>query len=252
MSKYIIPIDQLLPEFCALRCSAPTFFGNGDPTVLNPRINFLIETLNNLNIPYEIDSWQQIISGREVWLHNIYLMGSTNKMVMAHHDIMNFNVDNCNDNSASVINAIATKVLNPEVHIAITDGEEIGGQGSRRTAHKINEGYFGEIEYVVNLELTACGGLNFFTEPLPESGLYKRIMELFPDTYTTRVPFHDGMILRYEGIDSLVLNPLPLNEEGKLRFSLLSYCHSPMDRITLANYDDMDIFVRNVVTPLIK
>lgn len=252
MSKHIIPFDLILPEFCAIRCTKPTFFGNGNPEVLNPRILFIIGLLNNYHIEYEIDSWQKTMYDESVWLHNIYLKGTSNKIVMAHHDIMNPNSDNCNDNSASVINAIAAKVLNPELNVIITDGEEIGGQGSTVASNKINAGYFGEIEYVINLELTACGGLNFFTEPIPESNLYKKIMSLFPNTVTSRVPFHDGMILRRNYIDSLVLNPLPLDINGGLNFRYLSYCHSPMDSIKLANYDDMHSFVTEVVTPLIK
>jgi len=89
---------------------------------------------------------------------NIYIKGSSDKMIMAHHDVMNVKSDNCNDNSASVINAIACKTLMPELNVAITDGEETGGIGASRAAEKINEGVFGNIEFVLNFELTALGG----------------------------------------------------------------------------------------------
>lgn len=258
MSNYIIPINEIMPEFCKVRNTNVSFFGNNVETA-TPRFNFVKKLLTDLNIPFEVDMWMFEPTGgyanmleNPVPLFNIYLRGTSNKMVMAHHDVMNYKIDNCNDNTASIVNAIACKILNPEVTVAITDGEEIGGHGSRRVAHKINNGYFGEIEFVANLELTCCGGKNFFTEPYPNSALYKKIMYLFPDTPTMRVPFHDGMILREFGIDSLVLNPLPLDENGKLKTSMLMYCHSPMDTIELANYDEMDIFVRTILTPLIR
>lgn len=251
--SHIIPFSEILPEFCAQRCSAPSFWGNGDPIRTNPRIIFLRKLLFDLGLDYEFDHWQlPMRSGEVANLYNFYLRGTSNKMVVAHHDIANPRIDNCNDNSASVMNAIAAKILNPEIHVAITDCEEFGGRGAQRLSEKINEGYFGELEFVVNLELTAVGGMNFFTENFPQSKMYQKIMSLFPNTPTVPVPFHDGMILRRNQIDSLVINPLPLNEQGQLDMRYLGYCHTPMDTIGLANYDDMDNFVRNVLTPIIK
>lgn len=251
--SYIIPFNEILPEFCAVRCSAPSIFGNGGIIDTNPRIIFLRKLLFDLDLEYEFDAWDlPLQNGDIVHLYNFYLKGTSNKMVIAHHDIANPNVDNCNDNSASVLNAIAAKILNPDLNVAITDCEEFGGKGAYRLSDKIRDGYFGEIEYVVNLELTAAGGLNFFTEDIAGSVLAKKVQTIFPNTPTVAVPFHDGMILRRRGIDSVVLNPLPLNDKGKLNMTYLGYCHTPMDTISLANYDDMDIFVREVVTPLIK
>lgn len=257
--KHIIDFSQILPAFCAVRCVAPSVWGNGDPSTMNPRINFIIKLLTDLGIQYEIDNWimpshnpNAVTGERQVYFYNIYLMGTSRSIVMAHHDIVNPQSDNCNDNSASVINAIAAKVLNPELTVIITDCEEFGGKGSQRASEKINQKYFGEVDTVVNLELTAVGGTSFFTEKFPNSPLYQKIQRLFPDTPTINVPFHDGMIVRYNKIDSLVINPLPVDSNGKLRLDLLGYCHSIKDSILLANYQDMDNFVRLVVTPLIK
>lgn len=252
--NFIIPYNLILPEFCAQRCVAPSIFGNFGPITTNPRIIFLRKLFFDYNLDYETDMWT-LPAGRnreEVFLYNFYLRGTSNKMVIAHHDIANPNVDNCNDNSASVINAIAAKILNPELNVCITDCEEFGGKGAQRLSEKINAGEFGEIEFVVNLELTAVGGMNFFTEKYPDSRLYQKIMTLFPNTPTVHVPFHDGMILRRNLIDSLVLNPLPLDENGNMKMHMLGYCHSPKDTIALANYQDMDDFVRNIITPIIS
>ena len=260
--KHIIDYSTILPAFCEQKCIAPSIFGNGGPDTMNARIIFITDLLNNLGIPFELDVWsmdryrRNPITGITMpvtfYLYNIYLRGTSRAAVMAHHDIVNIDADNCNDNSASVINAIAAKILNPELTVMITDCEEFGGLGAFRAAEKIKAGYFGRIDYVVNLELTAVGGRNFFTEYYPNSILYQKIQNLFPNTPTVRVPFHDGIILRREGIDSLVLNPLPLDGNGKMKMSLLNLCHQIEDSITLANYQDMDDFVREVVTPLIK
>jgi hypothetical protein len=254
---HIIDFSKILPAFCAVRCYAPSVFGNGNPSVKNPRILFIEQLLNELGIPFEIDHWTlptgrpiEFTGENEAHFYNFYLRGTSRAMVMAHHDIVNPQSDNCNDNSASVINAIAAKILNPNLTVVITDCEEFGGKGSHRTCQKIKEGHFGQIDYVVNLELTAVGGTSFFTEMYPTSPLFQKIQSLFPNTPTLMVPFHDGMIVRGHGIDSLVLNPLP-RVNGKLKTELLSYCHSLKDSITLANYQDMDDFVRYVVTPLV-
>jgi len=183
---------------------------------------------------------------------NLYIKGSSNKMIMAHHDVMNVRSLNCNDNSASVINAIACKTLMPEINVAITDAEETGGLGAARAAEKINNGYFGNIEFVLNFELTAVGGTNFFVENYPASPLFQRIAHLFPRLETFNVPFHDGIILRYHGIDSVVINPLPRKANGRLDYSLLRLCHSTKDDTSIVNTSDMKDFCEKVVVPIIQ
>jgi len=183
---------------------------------------------------------------------NLYIKGTSNKMIMAHHDIANPKSDNCNDNSASVINAIACKMLMPEINVAITDAEETGGLGAARAAEKINEGFFGNIEFVLNFELTAVGGINFFVENYPRSPLFQRIENLFPGVETFDVPFHDGIILRKHGVDSVVINPLPRKSNGELNYDLLRLCHSAKDNTSIVNTSDMKDFCEKVVVPIIR
>ena len=52
-----------------------------------------------------------------------------------------------------VINAIALKKMMPELNIVLLDGEEVGGLGSQRVSDQINSGFFGKIDWVLNLEL---------------------------------------------------------------------------------------------------
>jgi hypothetical protein len=40
-------------------------------------------------------------------------------MVVAHHDVNNHRIDNANDNSASVINAIMIKKLLPSINVIL-------------------------------------------------------------------------------------------------------------------------------------
>lgn len=183
--------------------------------------------------------------------YNIYIKGTSRCAIMAHHDIVNPNSDNCNDNSASCINVIAAKLLNPSVHVIINDAEEIGGLGAERSAEKIKAGEFGELDFVLNLELTAVGGKNFFVEKYSRSNLFNRIIDLFPGVELYSTPFHDGIVLRRHDIDSVVINPLPRLDNGELKYELLSLCHSNNDTIRLANYQDMYDFVTEVVTPII-
>lgn len=183
--------------------------------------------------------------------YNLYIRGTGRVAVMAHHDIVNPKSDNCNDNSASCINAIAAKLLNPEIHVIINDAEEIGGLGAQRSAERIKEGYFGELDFVLNLELTAVGGTNFFVEKHSTSKLFERIVGLFPGVELYSTPFHDGIVLRRNDIDSVVINPLPRLTNGELNYELLGLCHSDNDTIQLADFDDMRDFVTKVVTPII-
>ena len=181
---------------------------------IQPRLQWIMDTLDSYNIEYELDHWTEtnVFQGNnEAHYYNIYVKGDSDEMIMAHHDVNNINSENCNDNSASIVNAIATKLLKPNVNVSFTDNEEFGGLGAKRTCNKINEDYFGAIKWVLNFELTAVGGKSFFIDAgASNCALTKRIMEVFPDTPVKGVPFHDGMIVRRNSIDSVVINPLPV------------------------------------------
>ena len=125
-------------DFCKVR-NFGSVYSNGDkPT---PRVQFLIDLLQSENIDYELDTYQS----RGTTCYNLILKGDSDRMIVAHHDIVNPNIDNANDNSASVINAIMIKKLMPHINVVLLDGEEYGGLGSQRVSEQINEGYFGTI-----------------------------------------------------------------------------------------------------------
>lgn len=243
-------------DFCKVRNSGNIY--KNCPENLTPRIKFILNLLESESISYEIDKFEI----RNTFGFNIVLRGTSNKMVIAHHDISNPNIDNANDNSASVINAIMLKKLRPELNIVLLDGEECGGLGSSRLAETINSGEFGDIIWVLNLELTGRGGKYFFIGDYP-GNLTNHIKSLF-DCPIVNTPFNDSVILKRRGIDSVVINPLPpvindkvnesfpkWNSETYLDFSLLYNCHSEKDTIDSISVEDMQEFVEGVLLKIV-
>lgn len=243
-------------EFCKVRNAGNCFKNGLEPT---NRVKFIMELLDSENIEYELDTF--IINNNEKNnFFNIILKGNSDKMVIAHHDIVNPNIDNANDNSASIINAIALKKLNTNINVVFTDGEEMSGIGSKHLSKQINDGYFGNISWVLNLELSGKGGKNFFIGDYP-GGLYNHILSLF-NCPIFKTPYNDSVTLRYFGIDSVVINPLPILEDGEisdiktsdgeyLDSSLLFNCHSQRDSLDTISTDDMKEFVEEVLIKII-
>ena len=241
----------MLVPFCKVR-NLGSFFNNksGEPT---PRVKFLMDLLNTLDIYYELDEFTANgISG-----YNLILPGKS-KAVVAHHDIVNPNIDNANDNSASIINAIAIKLHRPDVTVALLDGEEVGGVGSSRFSNQINSGKYGPIDWVLNLELTGIGGNTFFIGYYPGK-LYDSILKNF-NCPVYHPPFNDSIVFRHNNIDSCVITTLPILEKGKssivwkdsyLAENLLTHCHSSKDTLDSINLDDMRKFVKDVALPII-
>lgn len=200
------------------------------------------------------------VKEEECFGYNIILKGTSDKMVVAHHDISNPNSDNANDNSASVINAIMIKKLMPEINVVLLDGEELGGLGSQRCSDLINEGKFGNIKWVLNLELTGSGGKHFFIGNYPGE-LFNHIKSLF-NCPVFQTPYNDSVTFRSNGIDSCVINPLPPLKEGTskvqwdentyLDYDILHNCHSMKDSLSSISVEDMKEFVEEVVVKILK
>ncbi len=241
-------------DFCKVRNLGGTYSNGNEPT---PRVEFLMQLLESEGINYELDTYQS----RGNTCYNLILKGESNKMVVAHHDIVNPNIDNANDNSASVINAIMIKKLMPQMNVVLLDGEECGGLGSQRVSDQINEGYFNTIDWVLNLELTGKGGKYFFIGNYPGK-LTDHIKSIF-DCPITNTPYNDSVTFRRNGIDSVVINPIPPLNEGKtsqvkwddntyLDFSMLYNCHSYRDTIDTIDINDMKEFVEDVVLKILE
>jgi hypothetical protein len=247
-------------EFCKIK-NKGTAYKNG--IEITPRVKWIIDLLDSNNIEYIIDEW----GTEENKFNNIILPGNSGKFVTAHHDIVNPLSDNANDNSASIINAIMTKVNLPNITVILLDGEEIGGQGSQRASDKINDGEYGKCDWILNYELTGLGGTHFFIGNY-ENDLNNHIKSLF-NCPVVQTPFNDSCIFNENGIISTVINPLPplkKEEENKilnkisrrfrkdvlshdgtpLDFSILYNCHSTKDNVDSINVKDMQDFVEKV------
>lgn len=251
-------------EFCKVR-NEGTIYDNRYDTP-PPRVNFLIDLIKSEGIEYELDKFFT----KDVTGYNIILQGTSNRMVVAHHDVNNHKIDNANDNSASVINAIMIKKLMPEMNVILLDGEEFGGKGAQRASEQIKEGKFGSIEWVLNLELSGKGGKYFFIGDYP-GNLTNHIKSIF-NCPIVNTPFNDAVIFRRNGIDSVVINPLPpikkpvkgmtqyfnkhssvkWDDETYLEFNLLFNCHSSKDTVDTIDPNDMKEFVEEVVIPILK
>jgi len=216
-----------------------------------PRVRWILDLLTAEGLEYELDIFS--FDERGFSIFNIILKGTSNKWVTAHHDIVNPASDNANDNSCSVINAIALKKLKPEVNVAIIDGEEFGGLGSTRLSLQMLDGQYCDVEWILNLELTGKGGKEFF---IGNGGhdkiLGTRVTTMFDECEILNVPFNDSLIFRNHGFDSIVINPLPRKEDGEFETGMLWNCHQMKDSVDTIDPEDMKIFTEEVLVPLVS
>lgn len=250
---------ELINDFCAVRNLGGAHLNGKNPS---PRFQWLIDYCDSNGLEYEVDVYTNKIFGDNNF-YNLILKGSSDKMVVAHHDIVNPSTDNANDNSASVINALMIKKLRPSINVVILDGEEppMMGVGSQRCSDLIKEGKFGSISWVLNLELSGKGGKYFFIGNYP-GVLSNHIKGLFPGVPVVDTPFNDAVIFRRNGIDSVVINPLPpvagniktpvMAADGTyLDFNMLFNCHTKKDTLSTISSSDMKEFVEEVVLKII-
>ena len=162
-----------------------------------------------------------------------------------------------------------TKVNSPSTTVILLDGEEIGGIGSQRASDKMNSGEYGQVEWVLNFELTGKGGDHFFIGN-NDNSLNSHIKGLF-NCPVVQTPFNDSVIFLKNNIVSTVINPLPplikdkkkilnlfrrsktiLSHDGTpLDFSILYNCHTMRDNISSIDTKDMQNFVENVVIKIL-
>ena len=230
------------------------------------RIKWIINLLKSNKIDYEIDEFE-ILRFPNNKFYNIILPGNSGKFVTAHHDVVNINSDNANDNSASVINAIMTKIISPETTVILLDAEEppMMGVGSQRASEMINDGKYGKCDWILNFELTGKGGENFFIGNYGNT-LNNHIKNLF-NCPVVQTPFNDANIFNKNGLISTVINPLPiLSEKSSYRdyndellthnghyldFSIVYNCHSMKDSVDTIDPVDMKNFVERVVLKIL-
>ena len=230
-----------------------------------PRVKWIINLLKSNGIEFIIDEFETKRFSNNKF-YNIILPGSSGKFVTAHHDIVNPASDNANDNSASVINAIMTKINSPSTTVILLDGEEppMMGVGSQRASEMIISGEYGQCDWILNFELTGKGGQHFFVGNY-DNELNNHIKGLF-NCPVVQTPFNDAAVFLRNGLISTVINPLPplegknnkrfqqevLSHDGTpLDFSILYNCHSMRDSIDTIDPKDMQDFVEKVVMKIL-
>lgn len=218
--------------------------------VVTPRVSWICSLLDELSLEWSID---RIVWG-DNYLYNIILHSEVKegvKVISAHHDIVLSSSDNANDNSASVINAIALKLERPEVMVVLLDGEEVGGVGSTSFGEELVSGRFGTVKWVLNLELTGLGGKEFLLGEQGSGGvLGKSIIEtLKPDVIA--VPFNDSVRFREAGLDSCCVNPLPRLASGSLDREAWYRCHTIEDSLDSISVADMEEWVEEVLVRIV-
>jgi len=228
-------------NFCKIRDTSKNIFSN--------RARFLIDLLKKVGIEYKIIRTFNNIHDK--YFYNIYCFGSSNKFLSAHYDVVNMNVDNANDDSASIINAIAYKLMNPSINLLILDGEEppYMGVGSDYAAKYLKANNI-SVNWILNLELTGVGR-SFFIDNVPtQFGL--NIKKYFEDAFVINTPFNDAMIFRKHGLQSNVITTVNLKENGTPDMSILYNSHGPADSVDKMSTSDMKYFVENVIDYIVK
>jgi Iap family predicted aminopeptidase len=203
------------------------------------RREYITGLLDELGMPYKLIPFQE----RGTDFVNILVPSSNGVYLCAHYDIYNPQFENANDNSASVINAIAYRQLDPAVGLMITDGEEPPnmGSGSRNFAANMPSG----VKWIINLELTGYGK-NLLVDLHTEMELNKHILEVIPEVTAMQFPFNDAYMFREAGIDSTCI--VLFNDNTKHFHNI----HTQRDNLANINIEDMNNFVNNYLTRICK
>jgi len=228
-------------NFCKVRDTDRVHYSN--------RAKFLVDLLTRLGIEHKIVRTKS--TRYKKYFYNIFCFGSSSKFLSAHYDVVNINVDNANDNSASVINCIAYKLMNPSINLLILDGEEPPyiGAGSTMAAKYLKANNI-PVQWIFNLELTGVGK-EFFIDHTP-TPLAEGIKKNFERVLITPTPFNDAIVFRSFGFVSNVTTTFDLNDKGSPDLSHLYVSHGPGDTVTKMSVEDMKNFVENVVDKIVK
>ena len=229
-------------DFCKIRDVNKTDFSN--------RAKFILFLLNQHNIEYKIV--RAYSKMHQKYFYDIFAFGSSNKFLSCHYDVVNMASDNANDDSASIINAISYKILNPSINLIILDGEEppYMGVGSKIASQYLKTNNI-SVKWILNLELTGVGRY-FFIDKFKTS-LASNIMENFKDeVFSVQTPFNDAYIFRGNGFQSNVLTTVNLDENGKPDMKILYVSHSLQDSVDNMSLEDMKYFTENTLDKIVK
>ena len=168
---------------------------------------------------------------------------------MAHYDVVDEKVSNVIDNLASVVNLIEFSKRNKNyegknIFAIFTNYEELASfekAGSRLIAKQIDEGIYGNVELVVNLELTSIGR-HLWVNNYPKLALDDI------DHIESTTPFNDAYVINRCGTTAICIGTLDFPNLLHVRKNnyckLWSLCHKDSD---LYSKEDMEYFVRKTM-----
>ena len=226
---------------------------------ISNRAKTICQFLGEINVSYNVDRFIFYDFG---FFYNIEVMFKAKKetddtlVFIAHHDVANVTSENCQDNTASVVNLInlcnriKDKELDKNILVVFTDSEEFGGKGAAQLSKKIRNNCFGNVLTVVNSELTGLGNSiwverkgylgEYLTNKL-ESNYKVGINEV--NIKEKRTPFNDSYVLRDNGINSICFGILPEEEVMSNFPETWRLCHSVKDLFINSNKEDMERYV---------
>lgn len=192
------------------------------------------------------------ITERENVIHSINGNFSKNRptiIYMAHYDVVNEKYSNVIDNLASVVNLMEfswenQRYKDKNLFAIFTNYEETASfdlAGSRIIGDYINAGEFGNVELVVNLELTSIGRHLWVNN-------YPKISLNGIDHTETNTPFNDAYVINRCGTPAICIGTVDFANLLQVRkynyCDLWSLCHKDSD---LYNKEDMWHFVKETL-----
>lgn len=269
-----IPVEKTGHDYLRNLCEAKNVYSSSTPQLvpITNRVLFIINALNEMKLNYQLD-----VFGADAYDSHSYSEPKAVNVIVefkspftqpavvfsAHHDVNNIHSDNAQDNSASVCNLLdlcsrlsKETVIQKRTIVVFTDKEECGGVGARRFAKKAKANEYGEIDYIINLELTGLGN-KFWVDSNNHgadinSKATQRLVELFGEKmwHHKSTPFSDAMPFRSNGLDAVCIGIVPETDNSD-RPKLWGICHSMTDSFDKTNKNDMTEFV-NVLFQVVQ
>jgi hypothetical protein len=241
------------------------------PNPFSNRAMYIIDALSRMGVKFTIDIFNY--GGHDIsWGKN----NDTHKLIniivepnpeatgpalvfVAHHDVMNIHSSNCQDNGASVCNLLRLAAMvkksgleSKRIIILFSDCEESGARGANRFASKysrkkgenyINHEIYGQIENVINLELTGKGTVVWSDceAKKPEIELHESLERVLGKPIPKlNTPQSDAIAFRRYNYPVLCIGILP--EDDMKNKQTWRLCHSLSDNISECNRKDMEDF----------
>jgi hypothetical protein len=243
------------------------------PNPFSNKAMFIIDMLTKMGIKYTLDiftyegySVQWGVTSNSHKLINIIAEPNPNAtgpavVFCAHHDVMNVHSQNCQDNGASVSNLLRLAAMinkaqkeSKRTIILFSDSEESGARGAKRFASKsskkrgsdiIEHNIYGQIDSVINLELTGNGTIVWSDceARSSEIKLHESLENVLGQTIPKlKTPPSDAIPFRSYGFPVLCIGILPEHDFKEKQTWRL--CHSVKDTLEGCDRNSMEDFTK--------